>query len=62
MFAEKEEKSKEQLQYVVIMILVGIGYYLFFFLPEQRSEAKKEIEAVFKNNSPVDASELDKDL
>src|SRR5436190_201586 len=44
---EKEnDKQKEQMQYLVIMLLAGIGYYLFFFLPEQRNEAKKEIKAI----------------
>ena len=47
---EKESsKQKEQMQYLVIMLLVGVGYYLFFFLPEQRNETKKEIEEALKD-------------
>ncbi|CAJ0851750.1 817_t:CDS:10 [Entrophospora sp. SA101] len=56
---QKEEKSKEQLQYLVIMLLIGMGYYLFFFLPEQRNEARKEIEEIFRENSPVAVADLD---
>jgi len=62
---EKESnknKQKEQLQYLVIMLLVGASYYLFFFLPEQRNEAKKEIEETFKENSPVTTADLDANL
>ena len=59
---EENSKQKEQLQYLVIMLLIGVGYYLFFFLPEQRNEAKKEIEAVFKENSPVIVDDLDSNL
>ena len=39
---EEANEQKEQMQYLVIMLLAGIGYYLFFFLPEQRNEAKKK--------------------
>ena len=59
---ENENKQKEQLQYLAIMFLVGAGYYLFFFLPEQRTEAKKEIGEVFTENSPVTATDLDASL
>jgi hypothetical protein len=58
----KENKQKEQLQYLVVMLLVAAGYYLFFFLPEQRNETKKEIEKMFRENSPVVATDLDAEL
>lgn len=58
----EEEKTKEQIQYLAIMLLAGIGYYLFFFLPEQRTEAKKEIKEAFNVNSPVTATDLDASL
>lgn len=60
--AQQENKQKEQLQYLVIALLVGVGYYLFFFLPNERKETKKEIEEVFRENSPVIADDLDASL
>jgi len=59
---EKENKQKEQLQYLVIMLLVAAGYYLFFYLPEQRNETKREIEEVFQSNAPVTIADLDTNL
>ncbi|CAG8800839.1 23628_t:CDS:2 [Gigaspora margarita] len=55
-------KQQEQLQMLLIIGIVGIGYYFFFFLPNERSDAKKEIEEVFKENSPVVHDDLDNDL
>ena len=60
--AQQENKQKEQLQYLVIALLVGVGYYLFFFLPNERKETKKEVEEVFRENSPVIADDLDASL
>ena len=62
MFAEKEEKSKEQLQYVVIMILVGMGYYFFVYLNQKRDEMKAEINNLFQKNPTISVSELDNSL
>jgi preprotein translocase subunit YajC len=59
---KRSDKQKEQLQYLVIALLIGLGYYFFFFLPEQRNETKKEIEEVFKENSPIAATDLDENL
>ena len=58
----EKEKTKEQMQYLVIILLIAVGYYLFFFLPEQRNEIKKEIEETFQSNVPVTANDLDANL
>ena len=58
----EKEKTKDQMQYLVIMLLIAAGYYLFFSLPEQRNETKKEIEEAFKENSPVTIADLDANL
>jgi len=57
-----DNKQQEQLQLLIIIGVVGVGYYLFFFLPNQRNEAKKEIEEAFNANSPVVADDLDNKL
>ena len=58
---QEKEKNKEQMQLLTIAFLAGIGYYLFFFLPEQRSDARKEIEEMFRINS-ITPTELDPNL
>ena len=57
----EKEKNKEQTQILAIILLAGIGYYLFFFLPKQRTNAKKKIETMFQYHQ-ITAQELDSNL
>jgi hypothetical protein len=57
-----KNKQQEQLQWLILIGLVGVGYYLFFFLRERRDEVKKEIAEVFKENSPITMDDLDSNL
>ena len=57
----KNQEEQEQLKTLGLVLLTGIGYYLFFFLPEQRSDAKSQIEGVFRSNS-ITPTELDSNL
>ena len=58
---QEKEKNKEQMQLLTIAFLAGMGYYLFFFLPKQRSDARKEIETIFQYHQ-ITAQELDSNL
>ncbi|RHZ35671.1 AAA family ATPase [endosymbiont GvMRE of Glomus versiforme] len=58
---EKTDNSKQQMQILTVMGIVGIGYYLFFFLPSQRSETKKEITDAFSYHS-LTTNDLDNSL
>ena len=57
----EKEKTKEQRQLLTILLLAGIGYYLFFFLPEQRNNTKKRIETLFQYHQ-ITPTELDSNL
>jgi len=59
---EKENKQKEQLQYLAIILLVGMGYYFFIYLNNKREGAKKEINKLFQQNSAITATDLDANL
>lgn len=60
--AQQENKQKEQLQYLVIALLVGVGYYFFIYLNNKREEAKKEINKLFQQNPVITAADLDASL
>lgn len=59
---EKESKQKEQLQYLVIAFLAGVGYYFFIYLNNKREKAKKEINKLFQQNSAIATADLDATL
>ena len=58
---EPKKTKQENLQYLVLILLAGTGYYLFIYLNKKRAEAKTEITKLLQTNS-LTATDLDANL
>jgi cbb3-type cytochrome oxidase subunit 3 len=54
--------KKTHKQLVIILLISGVGYYFFVYLPKKRDEAKKAINKLFQQNSSITATDLDSNL
>ena len=47
---------------IALLIIGGLTYYFLSYLPEEKTNAKEEIENMFKENWNVTVEKLDKKL
>ena len=59
---QRAKKQKQATMLVALLIMGGLAYYFLGYLPEEKAQAKKEVEEMFKDNWNVTMDKLDKKL